>query len=102
MTIRASRVPSSAALVVAGFVTAWLLQPQQPGLAQPERAVAKPLGSGLVRVADAVPTRGDWGEWRRYFRGDTHGTTDAIVLAVTLKPSHAPHPPHQHAEEEFM
>jgi hypothetical protein len=25
-----------------------------------------------------------------------------IVLAVTLKPGHAPHPPHQHAEEEFM
>jgi hypothetical protein len=25
-----------------------------------------------------------------------------IVLAVTLKPGQAPHPPHQHAEEEFM
>jgi quercetin dioxygenase-like cupin family protein len=25
-----------------------------------------------------------------------------VVLAVTLKPGQAPHPPHQHAEEEFM
>jgi mannose-6-phosphate isomerase-like protein (cupin superfamily) len=25
-----------------------------------------------------------------------------IVLAVTLKPGQAPHPPHRHAEEEFM
>jgi endonuclease YncB( thermonuclease family) len=25
-----------------------------------------------------------------------------VVLAVTLKPGKAPHPPHQHAEEEFM
>ena len=25
-----------------------------------------------------------------------------VVLAVTLKPGQAPHPPHQLAEEEFM
>jgi mannose-6-phosphate isomerase-like protein (cupin superfamily) len=25
-----------------------------------------------------------------------------VVLAVTLKPGQAPHPPHQHADEEFM
>ena len=56
----------------------------------------------MVRAEDAVPTRGEWGEWRRYFRGDTHGTTDLVVLAVTLKPGQAPHPPHRHAEEEFM
>src|SRR4029434_9592065 len=58
--------------------------------------------SGLVRAEDAVPTRGGWGEWHRYFRGDTHGTKDMVVLAVTLKPGQAPHPPHHHAEEEFM
>jgi hypothetical protein len=32
--------------------------------------------SGLVRAEDAFPTRGPSGEWRRYFRGDTHGTRD--------------------------
>jgi N-acyl-D-amino-acid deacylase len=56
----------------------------------------------LIRAEEAVPTRGPWGEWHRYFRGDTHGTKDMVVLAVTLKPGQAPHPPHQHAEEEFM
>jgi mannose-6-phosphate isomerase-like protein (cupin superfamily) len=61
-----------------------------------------PLPSGLVRTRDAVPTRGEWGEWLRYFKGQTHGTTDLVVLAVTLKPGQAPHPPHRHAEEEFM
>jgi mannose-6-phosphate isomerase-like protein (cupin superfamily) len=25
-----------------------------------------------------------------------------VVLVVTLKPGQAPHPPHRHAEEEFM
>jgi endonuclease YncB( thermonuclease family)/mannose-6-phosphate isomerase-like protein (cupin superfamily) len=56
----------------------------------------------VVRADDAAPTRGDWGQWLRYFRGDTHGTRDMVVLAVTLKPGHAPHPPHRHPEEEFM
>ena len=64
--------------------------------------VANDRVSGLVRSEDAVPTRGEWGEWLRYFRGDTHGTKDIVVLAVTLKPGQAPHPPHRHAEEEFM
>jgi mannose-6-phosphate isomerase-like protein (cupin superfamily) len=87
-----------AALIAAGFASAWLVLPHVEGQAPIERS----LKSGLVRVEDAVPTRGPWGEWRRYFRGDTHGTRDMIVLAVTLKPGQAPHPPHQHAEEEFM
>lgn len=29
---------------------------------------------GLVRAVEAVPTRGDWSKWLRYFRGETHGT----------------------------
>jgi quercetin dioxygenase-like cupin family protein len=89
-----------AALIAVGFTSAWLLLPLRPGHAQPP--ADRPLASGLVRVEDAVPTRGDWGEWRRYFRGDTYGTKDMIVLVVTLKPGQAPHPPHRHAEEEFM
>src|SRR5687767_1848171 len=64
--------------------------------------VATDRVSGLARAGDAVPTRGTWGEWHRYFRGDTHGTKDMVVLAVTLRPGQAPHPPHRHAEEEFM
>jgi quercetin dioxygenase-like cupin family protein len=91
-------VPGSVALVAAGFASAWLLVPPLP--AQPP--TARPQASGLVRAGDAVPTRGDWGEWRRYFRGETHGTKDLVVLAVTLKPGHEPHPPHRHAEEEFL
>lgn len=60
------------------------------------------LLSSLVRTEEAALKRGEWGEWRRYFRGETHGTKDRIVLSVTLKPGQAPHPPHRHAEEEFM
>jgi quercetin dioxygenase-like cupin family protein len=95
-----SRICTPAALIAAGFIFAWLLLPLRWGQAQP--LIEKPIASGLVRGEDAVPTRGEWGEWRRYFRGETHGTKDMVVLAVTLKPGQAPHPPHRHAEEEFM
>jgi quercetin dioxygenase-like cupin family protein len=89
---------SFAALIAGGFASAWLLLPHVQGQGRMEGSLA----SALVRMEDAVPTRGPWGEWRRYFRGDTHGTRDMVVLTVTLKPGQAPHPPHQHAEGEFM
>src|SRR5262249_11184510 len=82
----------------AGFALARLFPPQVAAQAPTD----KPLASALIRVDDAVPTRGEWGEWRRYFRGQTYGTNDIVVLVVTLKPGQAPHPPHRHAEEEFM
>src|SRR5262245_45359504 len=92
------RILAAVILFAAGFVCARLVAPQVGA----EPPAEKVLASGLVRAENAVPTRGDWGEWRRYFRGDTYGTKDMVVLAVTLKPGQAPHPPHQHADEEFM
>ena len=76
----------SAALIAVGFILARLIPP--PVAAQP--APQRVLASAMIRTADAIPTRGDWGEWLRYFRCDTHGTTDMVVLAVTLKPGQAP------------
>jgi quercetin dioxygenase-like cupin family protein len=94
------RFLAAVALFATGFVLAWLILPLSPGRAQaPDE---RPLASGLVRAEDAGPTQGEWGEWRRYFRGETYGTRDMVVLVVTLKPGQAPHPPHRHAEEEFM
>jgi mannose-6-phosphate isomerase-like protein (cupin superfamily) len=90
------RMLGSIALVASGFALARL--PPLPAQSPTE----KRLASDLVRGEDAVATHGPWGEWRRYFRGETYGTKDMVVLAVTLKPGQAPHPPHQHAEEEFM
>jgi quercetin dioxygenase-like cupin family protein len=92
------RVFASIALVAAGFALARLFPPPVAALGPTE----KRLPSALIRAEDAVPTRGDWGEWRRYFRGQTYGTKDMVVLVVTLKPGQAPHPPHRHSEEELM
>ena len=87
-----------AALLVLAFALGRLW----PSPAAASAAGEGPLATALVRAKDAVPTRGEWGEWLRYFRGQTHGARDLVVLAVTLKPGQAPHPPHRHAEEEFM
>lgn len=73
----------------------------QDGKKEPPKAAPDRV-PGLVRAVEAVPTRGEWGEWLRHFRGDTHGAKDLVVLAVTLKSGQAPHPPHRHAEEEVM
>src|SRR5262245_65806197 len=92
------RALAGAALLAIGFLFARLLTPH----AEAQAIADKPIASGLVRVEEAVPTRGDWGEWRRYVRGATYGTRDMVLLAVTLKPGQAPHPPHRHAEEEVL
>jgi len=68
----------------------------------PQDSKEKELAAALVRASDAAVVPGDWGHWLRYFRGDTRGSRDLVVLAVTLKPGQAPHPAHQHAEEELM
>jgi quercetin dioxygenase-like cupin family protein len=91
-------VLAAIALGAAGIAFARLFPPQ----GDPHLPTEKPLASALVRGEDAIPTRGEWGEWRRYFRGETYGTKDMVVLVVTLKPGQEPHPPHRHAEEEFM
>jgi mannose-6-phosphate isomerase-like protein (cupin superfamily) len=75
--------------------------PPRPAASQ-EPPAKQPLVSALIRAEAAVPTRGPWGHWLRYFRGPTRDTDDMVVLAVTLKPGQEPHPPHKHIEEEFL
>lgn len=93
----------SAAIYLAGFVTACLLVPLARGKAEPAPAPPPPLlATTLARPTDAAPIPAPWGEWRRHLRGDTHGTRGFVVSRFTLKPGQAPHPPHQHADEEIM
>jgi quercetin dioxygenase-like cupin family protein len=92
------RVLGSLMLVAFGFAAARLWPPTVTA----QSATAKSLPSALIRADEGAPTRGDWGAWVRYFRGDTYGTRDMVVLAVTLKPAQASHAPHRHAEEEIM
>jgi mannose-6-phosphate isomerase-like protein (cupin superfamily) len=61
-----------------------------------------PLKTARVAANDARVTKADWGELRAYFEGETFTLRDTLTGTVTLKPGQEPHPPHTHAEEEFL
>lgn len=60
------------------------------------------MKTARVASSDAHVTKADWGELRAYFEGDTYSLRDVLTGTVTLKPGQEPHPPHQHAEEEYL
>lgn len=44
----------------------------------------------------------EWGTFAEYFAGDTTGVSDLLSGTATIKPGLEIHPPHRHAEEEFL
>jgi mannose-6-phosphate isomerase-like protein (cupin superfamily) len=84
----------------------WLVAGFAAGLAVPivrgQGAAKAPLASARVTWADAPATRADWGELRAPFEGETYGLGYALAAAAVIKPGQQNHPPHQHADEEFL
>jgi quercetin dioxygenase-like cupin family protein len=76
------------------------------GLALPvargQGAAKGPLSSARVSWAEAPATKADWGELRAHFEGETYGLGGALEAVAVLKPGQQIHPPHQHADEEFL
>lgn len=62
----------------------------------------QPLKSGIVRFDDARADQADWGEMRRYFTGETHGTQDVLTAVAIVEPGKAVHRAHRHAQEEYL
>ena len=60
------------------------------------------MKTSRVAASEAAVTREAWGELRAYYQGETYGLKDVLTGTVTIKPGQEPHPPHQHAEEEFL
>jgi mannose-6-phosphate isomerase-like protein (cupin superfamily) len=68
-----------------------------------EMAPRGPLETAVWPLDKVELKKFDWGELRLcHFTAETHGTKDTLVGYVTLNPGMENHPPHQHAEEEFM
>lgn len=61
-----------------------------------------PMKTSRVASNEAAVTNEPWGALRAYYQGETYGLRDVLTGTVTLKPGQEPHPPHQHAEEEFL
>ena len=66
------------------------------------RPPAKPLASAVVTAREAKQEPADWGTFHTYYQGETYGTQDLLNGVAVIKPGREIHPPHQHAEEEFL
>ena len=62
-----------------------------------------PLDTAVWPLDKVEVKKFDWGELRLcHYTAETYGTKDTLVGYVILNPGKENHPPHQHAEEEFM
>ena len=58
--------------------------------------------SAIVAEKDALREDFNWGSLYSYYRTETFGTKDVLAAVAVIKPGREIHPPHQHAEEEYL
>ena len=60
------------------------------------------IASAVVSQDAARLHRGDWGEMRFYFTGETIGTKNVLAAVAVVQPGKTVHRAHRHAEEEYL
>jgi len=60
------------------------------------------IASSIVSFENSHQTPYENSVFHTYFYGETIGTKDTIVGLAIIEPNNEIHPPHQHAEEEFL
>jgi quercetin dioxygenase-like cupin family protein len=61
------------------------------------------LKSAVVPMSQTtIADSGAWGAFHKHLGGPTSATADVLSGVVELKAGSEPHPPHQHADEEFL
>ncbi len=58
--------------------------------------------TGVVTFENANKDSAEWGDFHTYFSGETFGTKDVLTGVAVIKPGQEIHPPHRHAEEEYL
>src|SRR5687767_3876522 len=58
--------------------------------------------SAIRPLAEATAEQHEWGTFYTYYSGQSYGTTDALAGVAVLEPGFEIHPPHKHAEEEYL
>lgn len=58
--------------------------------------------SAIVSQQEAQRQDFDWGTLYTYFNSATYGTKDGLAAVAVIRPGWEIHPPHQHAEEEYL
>ena len=60
------------------------------------------IHSAVISLNKAQNQKNDWGVFYTYFCGETYGTKDVLTGVAVIKPGMQIHPPHIHAEEEYL
>ncbi|SDL96239.1 Mannose-6-phosphate isomerase, cupin superfamily [Catalinimonas alkaloidigena] len=66
------------------------------------RRLAKPNPSAVISQQKASREDFEWGSLYTYYTDETYGTKDLLAAVAVIKPGMEIHPPHLHAEEEFL
>lgn len=96
LVMRPSRLLLGGALLVgtafALLIGSVVLRPQ----------ASSPTPSAVVARGDAAAEPADWGTFYTYFSGESYGTTDLLTGVAVIDAGWEIHPPHRHAEEEYL
>ena len=58
--------------------------------------------SAIIAQEDATQEDFDWGTLYTYYDGESYGTKDGLTAVAVIEPGEQIHPPHEHAEEEYL
>jgi mannose-6-phosphate isomerase-like protein (cupin superfamily) len=83
-------------------VTAAVTLALAAGVAAAARRPAADQPSAIRAQAEARRADADWGTLYTYFDGESYGTRDGLAAVAVIKPGREIHPPHEHAEEEYL
>lgn len=65
-------------------------------------ALDQVMQTNVISVEKAKTQTFDWGTLITYYQGDTETTVDALSAIAIINPGMEIHPPHKHAEEEYL
>lgn len=60
------------------------------------------ISTSVMTREQALLDRNAWGDLITYQGGSTYGAKDVLAAVAEIKPGQEIHPPHVHAEEEYM
>lgn len=61
-----------------------------------------PQASAIVSQEQALRQDFDWGSLYTYYEGESYSTRDGLSAVAVIQPGQQIHPPHEHAEEEYL
>lgn len=98
-----SRTAGTAGLLCClALVMVVALLTQRSGAAGGEPPTFPPIRTAIRNWQQGSPHKGDWGEMRTYFYGQTQATTEVLAAVTVLQPGKAPHGAHRHGCEEYL